>query len=250
VESVGVNLLGVPAVDGIVVTTRPITERKAAEEALKIANRQLNLLTSSTRHNVLNKITAVLGYLRLATLKNPDAGTADLIAKADAEVEAIRTQIAFTAVYNDQGTHEPVWQDPAALIAALPVPEAVILKNILRNVQIQADPMLVRVFENFLDNSLRHGGHVTRITVSSAEEDGVLKIRWEDNGVGVPAGEKEKIFKQGYGRHTGLGLFLVREILSLTGMTVRENGEPGKGARFEIIVPQDRFRAINRTIVP
>jgi signal transduction histidine kinase len=91
---------------------------------------------------------------------------------------------------------------------------------------------------------------VTRIAVSSTEEDGVLKIRWEDNGVGVPAGEKQKIFGQGYGRHTGLGLFLVREILSLTGMTIRENGEPGEGARFEIIIPQDRFRAINRKIVP
>ena len=53
---------------------------------------------------------------------------------------------------------------------------------------------------------------------------------------------KEKIFERGYGKNTGLGLFLVREILSLTDMTIRENGEPGKGARFEILVPKRMYR--------
>jgi signal transduction histidine kinase len=36
----------------------------------------------------------------------------------------------------------------------------------------------------------------------------------------------------GFGRHTGLGLFLSREILSITGITITETGEPGKGAVF------------------
>ena len=67
-------------------------------------------------------------------------------------------------------------------------------------------------------------------------------INFEDNGVGIPTDEKEQIFERGYGKNTGLGLFLASEILSITGMTIRETGEPGKGARFEIAVPKDGYR--------
>jgi len=48
---------------------------------------------------------------------------------------------------------------------------------------------------------------------------------------------KERIFRHGFGRHTGFGLFLVQEILAITGISIRETGEEGKGACFEITVP-------------
>jgi signal transduction histidine kinase len=64
----------------------------------------------------------------------------------------------------------------------------------------------------------------------------------EDDGVGIPVGKKEAIFRAGYGKHTGLGLFLIREILGITGMSISETGEPGKGARFEIRIPPGGFR--------
>jgi signal transduction histidine kinase len=53
---------------------------------------------------------------------------------------------------------------------------------------------------------------------------------------------KEKIFERGFGKNTGLGLFLAREILVITGITITENGTPGKGARFEITVPKGMWR--------
>jgi signal transduction histidine kinase len=45
-----------------------------------------------------------------------------------------------------------------------------------------------------------------------------------------------------FGKHTGLGLFLSREILGLTGITITENGIPGSGARFVIRVPAGKWR--------
>ena len=69
-------------------------------------------------------------------------------------------------------------------------------------------------------------------------------ITYEDNGTGIPAEDKEHIFGKGFGKHTGLGLFLTREILAITNITIRENGEPGKGVRFEILVPVDMYRII------
>jgi len=64
----------------------------------------------------------------------------------------------------------------------------------------------------------------------------------EDDGVGVPANEKEKIFERGFGKNTGMDLSLSREILSITGITTRETGELGKGARFEMMVPKGAYR--------
>jgi signal transduction histidine kinase len=71
--------------------------------------------------------------------------------------------------------------------------------------------------------------------------DGLI-LTWEDDGVGIAESEKEKIFLRGYGKNTGYGLFLVREILSITGITIQETGIEGRGARFDIHVPREGFR--------
>ncbi len=103
--------------------------------------------------------------------------------------------------------------------------------------------MLEKVFHNLFDNAVRHGGHVTEISVTCREdEDGKMVIAVEDDGIGIPAEMKERIFRHGYGRHTGYGLFLVQEILAITGMSIRETGEEGKGACFEITVPHNVWR--------
>jgi signal transduction histidine kinase len=102
--------------------------------------------------------------------------------------------------------------------------------------------MLERVFGNLMDNAIRHGEHVTAISITATPSDTGLTICWEDDGVGVPDSDKERIFERGFGKHTGLGLFLAREILSLTGITIQENGRYGTGARFEMRVPAGSFR--------
>ena len=72
------------------------------------------------------------------------------------------------------------------------------------------------------------------IGVSShiAGESVVIEVK--DNGIGVSPVMKELIFEKSVGKNTGLGLFLVRGILSITGMEITETGIEGEGARFEI----------------
>ena len=79
------------------------------------------------------------------------------------------------------------------------------------------------------------------IAAKAWEEYGEVII-CEDDGAGVPADEKEKIFSYGFGKNTGLGLFLSREILNITGISIKETGELHKGARFEITCPQTTIR--------
>ena len=110
-------------------------------------------------------------------------------------------------------------------------------------VRIFADPLLERVFSNLIENAVSHGGEVTTIRFSTRKSDSGLTILCGDDGAGVPAAEKEMIFSPGFGRKTGYGLFLVREILGITGATIREIGREGKGALFEISFPKDAYRA-------
>jgi signal transduction histidine kinase len=105
-----------------------------------------------------------------------------------------------------------------------------------------ADPLLEKVFFNLVDNSLRHGGNVTRITLEAVPSPGSLVLVYQDNGAGIPPEEKGEIFNRGYGKNTGYGLFLIREILSITGLSIKESGTQGEGARFEIHVPEGSFR--------
>ena len=65
--------------------------------------------------------------------------------------------------------------------------------------------------------------------------------------LGLAAEENEKIFERGFGKNTGMGLFLAREILGITRITIRESGEPGKGARFEMTVPNGTWRMAGAT---
>jgi signal transduction histidine kinase len=99
-----------------------------------------------------------------------------------------------------------------------------------------------RVFSNLIENTINHGEKVTTIRLSTRKTDSGLTILCEDDGVGIPVHEKDMIFSPGFGRNSGYGLFLVREILGITGATIREIGQEGTGALFEIAVPKDAYK--------
>jgi signal transduction histidine kinase len=102
--------------------------------------------------------------------------------------------------------------------------------------------MLERVFYNLLDNSVRRGHGVRNVRVSSEDLSDDLRIVYEDDGVGIEAGDRERLFERGFGKNTGLGLYLCGEILDLTGASIIEAGKPGGGARFEIRFPSRHWK--------
>ncbi|MCK9580461.1 MAG: PAS domain S-box protein [Methanoregula sp.] len=225
-----------------------VSQIRNVEKALRQANRQITLMTSITRHDIRNQLMALNGWLELsrASIDDPDR-MLDLINREQNIAAIIGRQIEFTTIFDDMGLMPPVWQDLDELIRksgeSLPF-MAVQLDINLPKTEIFADPLLEKVFYNLFDNALRYGGAaMTRISISAREDGDLLTILVEDNGVGVPARNKKRLFEQGHGNNTGLGLFLVREILAITGLTICEAGIPGKGARFEIRVPMGKFRS-------
>lgn len=230
-------------ITGIEAIIRDITERKAMEQAISEANRKLNLLGSITRHDIVNQLTMLKGYTQLAVMKNSDAVVGDFLAKIERSADGINHQIAFTKTYQELGVQSPSWFRLDALIAATGAPE-IQISDTCRNTEIFSDPMIERVFFNLVENARRHGGNVTTIAIRCEQAADDLVIIIEDNGVGIAPEEKEKIFNKGYGKGSGFGLFLAREILAITEITIRETGYLGIGARFEITVPGNRWRAV------
>lgn len=224
---------------------RDVTARKHAEETLKRANEKLNLLSNITRHDVLNRLTALLAYLEFLRDSGLDAEASALIDKAEDAANVIRRQISFTRDYQEIGVHSPSWQDVRRLVrnASMTMhrPE-IVVENRTEGAFVYADPLLEQVFTNLIDNAVRHGGTVSWIGFSLREEGDSLVIVCEDDGVGVEEEEKVKIFRRGVGKNTGYGLFLAREILAITGLSIREVGIPGQGARFEIVAPRGTYR--------
>ncbi len=230
---------------GRVVNFRDITEKKQNEETLKRYNQKLLLLSGVTRHDILNQLTALSLYLDLAREETPDRFLAENLDKMEHIVKVIKGHAEFTRDYQDIGLKDPVWLSPEAAFrrAYEQFPDrGIAFSSKAGEIEIFSDPLLGRVFYNLIDNSIRHGEHVTSVRLSLAGGGEEMALVYEDDGAGIAPEDKERIFERGVGKHTGLGMFLIREILSITGITIKETGTPGKGARFEICLPPGTYR--------
>lgn len=224
-----------------------VTAERAARESARIANEKLTLLSKITRHDILNQITVIRGFADLSRDALPaDSPAAPFIDRISSASAAIEEQLSFTREYEIGGEYSnPAWFNirdlTTGVIRKMPL-GGIDVDIDTGDLEIFTDPLLGRILYNLVDNSLMHGEKVTRIRLTFREEEGSGVLVYEDDGLGIPAHQKEMVFEQGFGRHRGLGLFLTRGVLSLTGITIKETGIPGEGARFEIRVPKGMYR--------
>ena len=223
-----------------------ITGRKQAEETLRQANKKLNLLSSITRHDINNQLMALIGNIELLERKQPDTSFKPYFNRINRAADQIHAMIQFTKEYENIGIAAPTWQGTRELVdkaaKQAPLGKVTVKNDLPAGREVFADPLIIKVFYNLMDNAARYGGKITTIRFFVKEFEGDLILFCEDDGNGVPTGEKKKIFDRGFGKNTGMGLFLTREILSITGITIAETSEPGKGARFEMTVPKGMWR--------
>ena len=247
---------------GAVVTFLDITERKELENEVKFneqklkkfssslaaANRKLTLFAGITRHEILNQLTILTSYLSLLEIKERDPTLNKYCSNATTAAQKITNLIQFTKEYEGIEVNVPAWQGNWRTLVDNAVKETplgqVIVKNDLpAGLEVFADPLITKVCYNLMNNAVLYGGKITTIRFSVKESGDEQVIVCEDDGDGVVAEDKERIFDRGYGKkNTGFGLFLSREILAITGITIIENGTPGKGARFEITMPKGIYR--------
>lgn len=222
-----------------------ITERKQAEEALNLARKKLNFLNAITFSDIQNSIFSLLGYLDLEKTLPMDEKLRQYKGKEEKIVQTIAESIKFTGIYQSLGLKPLLWQNvqQSFLFGISHLDISPLSRRLeVEGVEIYADPLLENVFFALAENVVRHARTTTELTLRYHESPDGLILYFEDNGTGIPMDLKEKIFEREYERRKGSGLFLAREILSITGITIEETGEPGEGARFEIQVPPEGYR--------
>ncbi len=249
----GVPFIAEVAISRIIIQSEPclliqihnIDEIRRAHDAVTQVNNKLKILSSITRHDILNRIMITSAYSEMIKEKVTDEVSRrrlDAIRQSSNEIQAL---IEFTGLYQNLGDVAPDWQQIDIILKRREIQgllKEVLLTSDLGNLSIYADLMLEKVVYNLVENSIRHGHNLDCIKLSCHEWEGNMVIWYEDNGGGIADAEKEKAFEKGFGKNTGLGLFLIREILSISGITITETGEQGVGVRFEIMVPNGNWR--------
>ena len=239
----------VPEPGKLILSLVDISGKVQEGDALQKANRKLNSFSCITRHEILNHLTVVKGYIESSRDQVRDP--AFLLRSFDkqlAAANAIQNLITFTRDYQNIGIQPPAWYAITGLIQTVSSGMnmgSVAFTVSTDRVEIYADHLLEKVFFHLIDNALRYGRKIKNLRFHAQESFEELVIICEDDGIGIPPDAKEKIFKRQFFQNTGLDMYLSRQILSITGISIRETGIYGTGARFEIRVPKGAYRFIN-----
>lgn len=224
-----------------------ITEHKKVEVIAKRSQEKLVYLNNVTIQETLNANYALTGYVELLKELNTDETLLPYLEPVHSLTRKISDILQYAKSYQDLGSKKPAWHNLS--IVVLNAISHLDLSHFSREMELEglecyADPLLEYAFFTIFENVLTHGRNATYLSIQYQEKNDSLLLTIEDNGVGVPAEVKKFIFEKSYARDKGMGLFLVREILSLTGICISENGTPGKGARFEIRIPASGYRFV------
>ena len=222
-----------------------ITEQVAVEEALNRATKKLSLLNGITFDEIQVAVFSLSGYLELEKASGTDEQREQYRQKQAVIVQTLRNSLDFARIYQDLGLQPPAWQNVMhVFLYAVSHLNMLEMSRDLRveGLEIYADPLLEKVFFALVENVVLHGEAATQISLQHRETGDGLILVFEDDGCGIPVHMKEKIFERRCREKPGMGLFLAREVLSITGIAIQETGEPEIGARFEMLVPRGAYR--------
>jgi PAS domain S-box-containing protein len=220
------------------------TELSKALSKAEALNEKLSVVGGFTRHDVRNKLSAIdtLVYLgKKAAKENPQ-----IIRLLEQIETASRNTVQ---ILEDSKTFELLGTEKLMLVdvgktfekafSLIASPKGIKKINQCMGFEVLADSILEIIFYNLIDNSLKYGGKLTQIRIWATENnDGTSKMVYEDDGTGIESADKKHLFEKGFGKGTGLGLYLVRRTCETYGWTISETGEPGKGVRFEFKIPK------------
>ncbi len=215
-------------------TVEDITDKKDAEE-------RQEFLHSVLRHDVKNKIQVAKGYLKLMQEEGERKDYPEKIEKslrnAEEIIKKVRTMRKIGEGEKEEIGLSEVMDHVISEYRGQLNDEDIDIE--IENVegQVRAGPLLKTVFTNLIENAVRHSG-CDEIHVRCESEGDEFIIRIEDDGKGIPEDKKERVLEKGYHKGekagSGLGLFLVKEIVEKYGGTLNVQDSEMGGARFNV----------------
>ena len=251
VEGVATNLLQDPAVRGVVLNSRDVTELHAKDEELRHAQKleAVGRLAGGVAHDFNNLLTAITGYSNLIL----DARSVDDTVRRDV------TEIAQAADRASALTRQLLAFSRRQVLQPEIVDLNVLVNRIARMLQrligehielavdlgsarphVRADPgQLEQVLVNLVVNArdaMPSGGRLSILTADEADD---VRLTVADTGVGMDEETQRQIFEPFFttkepGRGTGLGLATAYGIVAQSGGRISVESEPGSGTRFDV----------------
>ncbi len=242
--------------------TRDVTERKAAEAALRRANEGLEQFAYAAAHDLQEPIRNAILYTQMLADRYRD--------KLDRQAEEFMTITV-------EGAHrmQALVQDLLAYTRSLDTPAgkepeadaneaaAEVLANLQTAIAAAGAEVvcgtlprlplyrvhLVQLLQNLIGNALKYRSeNPPRIEVSAVERADEFVIAVRDNGIGISPDHRERIFgvfKRLHNRSipgNGIGLAICRRITSLYDGRIWVESQPGQGSAFMIALPRQRPR--------
>ncbi|ELY40703.1 histidine kinase N-terminal 7TM domain-containing protein [Natronorubrum tibetense] len=249
VETIGSNLLEDPFVEGVVLNTRDITDRKQREREIRRSNEQLERFADVVSHDLRNPLNVAQGYLEAAS-DDVDCAYHEDIELAHGRMAAIIEDMLRLAREGQPIDDTELVDLPRVVDRAWAnVDTDGATRSVASDRSIVADEdRLVRLLENLFRNAVEHGSTSPRSqTPEDAVEHGdeTVHVRVgttpngffvEDDGPGIPADERKRVLEYGETSSpsgTGFGLAIVDEIAEGHGWTIRITESADGGARFE-----------------
>ena len=220
-------------------------ELMKSDNALIQARKKLNLLHTLTGQDIKNAFFSLSGYIHISKDTGNIEEVQNYLKDMERTLQSVKDTLAFSEKYQNLGINQPRWQNVlhTLLFAISHLDFSNISRTtVLPEMEIYADPMLEDVFLALMTTIRVHGADVTRIGISFRQNAESITILVESDGTGILTGDKENIFTWEHTGKSGTSLFLAREILSITDISLQETGDPGNGIRFEITVPKGGYR--------
>ena len=209
-------------------------ERKQAVRELERQNEQLDAFASVVSHDLRNPLQVAEGRLELIS-EECDSEHIDGVARAHDRMQALIDDL-LTLARAGEGvkTVEPVALSSVVERSWRTVApgEATLTADVDQEIQADQD-RLQQLLENLLRNAIEHGGEDVTVSVGDLPEGFYV----EDDGPGIPEGDRDAVFEAGYsttGEGTGFGLSIVKQVTDGHGWDVCVTEGASGGARFEI----------------
>jgi PAS domain S-box-containing protein len=230
---------------GFFIIVRDVASKTALEKEFRKNNRAIDLIGeklqvvgSHCRHDILNKLQIINFQIFLAKRKGNYEQAIQVISGASNQIKDI---LMFSRYFERIGleTLQEIDVDLVLREAVSMFPDLKGINPIIEcgGLRVKADSLLLRVFYNLIDNTLKYGDKTTQFRAYFEKAEGQYKFFFEDDGVGISICNKTQLFSRGFGKNTGLGLFLVKKIVESYGWQVEEEGEESKGAKFVFMIP-------------
>jgi signal transduction histidine kinase len=268
IEVIARYLVEDPAVDGIVINARDVTERKRRELELRRTNERLDQFASLVSHDLRNPLQVAMGHLDLAM----ESGQTESLAEVSRQHQRIEEMIEdlLTMARDGREVEEtaPIDLERAATQAwgSVETGDASLVVDADRPIAAD-ESRLANLFENLFRNAVEHGSsssttpnaqdsaqapsangepgseEVGERATSGDETDG-LTVTVEtipngfavsDDGVGIPPDERERVLESGHTTepgNTGFGLAIVEEVATAHGWDINLSESEAGGARF------------------